>query len=95
MRPVTVINGIILGTCFSIAFSLAAVAVVFMILSDDYPRLEHESAALMQSLAMFTGMTALSGASFYALLVAHPMRWAGQVAMWAGVAAIVYAYLPE
>jgi hypothetical protein len=52
MRPLTVITGILLGSCLSIAFSLAAVMFVFLILGDDYPRLSHEIRPLFISFAI-------------------------------------------
>lgn len=87
MRPLTVITGILLGSSFSIMFSLAAVLVVFLVLGDEYPRLSDESGALVGSLFIFTVLTVISAVSFYALLKEHPLRWAAQAAMWAGLLA--------
>jgi hypothetical protein len=94
MRPLTVINGILLGSSFSISFSLAAVMVIFLILVDDYPRLSHEIRPLFGSFAIFTVMTAITGLSFYALLKDHPARWPLQVAMWACLVATGLYYWP-
>ena len=94
MRPLTVISGIVLGTCFSIALSLAAVLLMYAVLGDSYPRVEDERPTLVASLAIFTGMTALSALSFYGLLTNHPARTAGQAVMWCGVAATVWFYWP-
>ena len=94
MRPLTVITGILLGTSLSIAFSLGAVLIVFTILGDEYPRLAHEFRPLLASFALFTAMTAISGASFYALIKGHPARWALQALMWLGFAATGYYYWP-
>ncbi len=94
MRPLTVITGILLGSCFAITVSLAAVLVVFLVLGDDYPRVQHEFRPLSSSVLIFFGMTIISAASFYALVVNHRARWFGQFLMWAGVAAIVWYYLP-
>jgi len=87
MRPLTVITGILLGSCLSIAFSLAAVMFVFLILSDDYPRLNHEIRPLSVSFAIFTAMTATTALSFYALLKDHAARWPLQGVMWLALAA--------
>ncbi len=94
MRPLTVINGIILGTCLSIAVSLAAVVLMFLILDDEYPRLGYEFRALIASLAIFIAMTAISAVSFYWLLVRHHWRFAAQGGLWAGIAMTVYYFLP-
>lgn len=87
MRPLTVITGILLGSCLAITVSLAAVLFVFLILGDDYPRVRQEFKPLAYSLLIFLGMTAISGASFYALLINHRARWLAQALMWSGVAA--------
>jgi len=94
MRPLTVITGILLGTCLSISFSLAAVLVIFHILSDDYPRLSHEYAPLIITFGLFTVMTAICAASFYALVKDHRARWVGQAFMWSGLLSVGMYYWP-
>jgi len=94
MRPLTVITGILLGSCLSIAFSLAAVLLIFAILGDDYPRLSHEYGPLLASFSIFTAMTAITALSFYALVKHHPARWAAQAVMWAGLLGVGYYYWP-
>ena len=95
MKPLTVVTGIVLGTCLSIALSLGAVLLIFVVLGDEYPRLGYERPALLGSLAIFLSMTVVSGLSFYSLLVHHPARWYAQVALWAGTAATTWYYLPD
>ena len=94
MRPVTVITGIFLGSCLAIIVSLAAVLIIFLVLNYDYPRLQHEFRPLSISLLIFFGMTIISAASFYALLINHRSRWLGQLLMWIGVAATSWYYMP-
>jgi len=94
MRPLTVITGILLGSCFAITVSLTAALVVFLVLGDDYPRVQHEFGPLSSSVLIFFSMTVVSAASFYALLINHRARWFGQFLMWVGVAATVAYYLP-
>ena len=94
MRPLTVITGIVAGSCLSIAVSLAAVFFVYLILGDEYPRVRHEFKPLLASMSIFLGMTAISALSFYTLLFNHKAaRWL-QLAMWAGLAATAYYYSP-
>ncbi len=90
----TVITGILLGSCLSIAFSLAAVLLIFLILADDYPRLSQEYTSLLASFAIFSAMTAISAVSFYALVKHHAARWAAQAAMWVGLLGVGYYYWP-
>lgn len=94
MRPLAVITGIVAGSCLSITVSLAAVLFVYLVLGDDYPRVRHEFRPLLASLCLFLLMTAVSAASFYTLLTNHRFTRISQVAMWAGLAATTYYYLP-
>lgn len=94
MRPLTVITGIMLGSSLSIAFSLAAVLIIFAVLGDEYPRLDHEFEPLLASFSLFSVMTAISAASFYALLKHLSWRWVAQLAMWAGFVATGWYYWP-
>lgn len=94
MRPLMVINGILLGSAFSIAVSLALVLIVFLIIGDDYPRVKQESGPLLASMFVFIGMTIISATSFYTLVKNHRMRHTAQAAMWLGLAATVWYYWP-
>ena len=94
MRPLTVVNGIILGSCLSIAVSLGAVVLMFLVLDDEYPRLDHEFRVLITSMVIFLAMTAISAASFYGMLRKHPARVPAQLVMWLGIAATSYYYWP-
>ena len=94
MRPLTVITGIMLGSSLSIAFSLAAVLIIFTVLGDEYPRLEHEFEPLLASFSLFSLMTVISAASFYALIKRLSWRWIAQAAMWAGLFLTGWYYWP-
>lgn len=85
MRPLTVLTGFLLGSSLSITLSLAAVIVVFVILSDDYPRLAHEFDALLQSSLVFLVLTGISAMSFYSLVKDRADRWWWQGAMWLAI----------
>ncbi|MDH4048781.1 MAG: hypothetical protein OEW68_06825 [Gammaproteobacteria bacterium] len=86
MGPLTVITGILLGSCLSISFSLAAVLLMVLVVGTDDPRLGHELPGLLSSLLVFLGMTVMSALSFYLLIKGHPARWLAQAIMWAGFA---------
>ena len=94
MRPLTAIIGIVLGSCLAITVSLAAVLFVFVVLGDDYPRLQHEFRPLLMSLLIFLGMTVLSGLSFYSLVIEHRARYWALAVMLTGLAATILYYLP-
>ena len=94
MRPLTAITGIVLGSCLAITVSLAAVLLVFFILGDDYPRVQHEFKPLLSSVALFFCMTIISAASFYSLVKNHRAWLPAQLLLWAGIAVTVWYYLP-
>lgn len=94
MRPLTMITGILLGSCAAITISLALVLVVFLWLGDDYPRLQHEFRPLVSSMLIFLGMTAISAASFYSLLIGHRARYGVQALMWLGLLGTAWYYWP-
>ena len=94
MRPLTVLTGILLGSCLAITVSLAAVLFVFLVLGEDYPRVQHEFVPLVRSTLIFFGMTAISGASFYSLLIEHRARFWLIALMLTGLAATGLYYLP-
>jgi hypothetical protein len=94
MRPLTAVTMIVLGSSFAITFSLAAVLLVVLILGDEYPRLQREFDPLMGSFVLFVIMTAISAASFYALIKQHRLWVWAQGAMWCGLCAIGWYYWP-
>jgi len=94
MRPLTVIVGILLGSSVAITFSLAAVLFVYLVLGDDHPRVATEFGPLTRSVLIFLGMTALTAASFYTLLVGHRARFWALAVMFIGLAATIRYYLP-
>jgi len=94
MRPLTVVTGILLGSSFSIAVSLAAVLLIFVVLGADHPRVQAEFRPLAHSVLIFFGMTAISALSFYALLINHRRRTMAQILMWIGLLATGCYYWP-
>lgn len=94
MRPLAAITLIILGSCVAISTSLAAIVVVIVVLGDEYPRLQHEFGAVLESLAIFTVMTASSVLSFYAILKNHGAQYWAQAVMWSALLLTGWYYWP-
>ena len=94
MRPLTAITGIVLGSCFAISVSLAAVFFIYLVLGDQYPRVQQETRPLAISLVLFVGMTAISGGSFYTQATKHRAAGSLQFLMWAGLAGLGCYYWP-
>ena len=88
------ITGILLGSCLAISVSLALILIVFLVLGDEYPRLQHEFRPLLISMTIFLGMTIISAGSFYSLLIRHRARFLAQATMWLGFAATAWYYWP-
>ncbi len=94
MRPLTAVTLIVLGSCFAIMVSLAAVIMVVLVLGDEYPRLQREFDPLLSSVFIFVGMTVIASASFFALLRNHAARYWAQAAMWGGLLLTGWYYWP-
>ena len=94
MRPLMVVNGILLGSCVSIAVSLALILIVYLFIGDEYPRVQHEFRPLLHSLLIFVTLTALTAGSFYALAIEHRLRFWAQFAMWVSLLAAGWYYWP-
>ncbi|MEQ9561222.1 MAG: hypothetical protein RLN69_01780 [Woeseiaceae bacterium] len=94
MGPLTVITGIFLGSCLSIAVSLAAVLLMVSLVGSDDPRLDHEFPALFASMLIFVVLTTICAASFYLMLKQHPARWISQGMMWMALAGTGFYFWP-
>lgn len=94
MRPLTMITGILLGSSAAITISLGLVLIVFLLLGEEHPRLQHEFRPLVSSMLIFLGMTAITAASFYSLVIGHRARFAAQGLMWVGLAGTAWYYWP-
>jgi Na+/H+ antiporter NhaA len=94
MRPLMVINGFLLGSCLSIAVSLAMVLIVYLFIGPDHPRIQNEIQPLVTSLLIFLAMTSLSALSFYSIATRRAWRWPAQAGVFAGLAATGWYYWP-
>ncbi|HEY8521688.1 MAG TPA: hypothetical protein VIN61_16580 [Gammaproteobacteria bacterium] len=94
MRPSLVVLGFVLGSAASITFSLFGVAVVYLVLRGDHPRLDAEFPAVLSNLAIFAALTAVAAASFYGHAKRKAWRgWASGVLV-AGIAWVGWHYWP-
>lgn len=94
MRPLTAVTLIILGSCLAITISLGAVIIIVLVLGDEYPRLQNEFSAVLESFAIFFTMTAISAVSFYTSLKTHQARFWSQGVMWLGLYVTGWYYWP-
>lgn len=94
MRPITVLNGIIMGSCGSIFLGVAVTLVIFLFLGPDEPRLQRELGPLTLYAGMFAVLTALSAWAFLGQLLLKRWRWWAQGVLLAAIAGAVFYLLP-
>lgn len=92
MHPLTVLTGIVLGSCVATTFGLAATLVVFLFLSGEHPQFQSELPMLVRYVAIFVGLTALAGISFVGLARQRPWRRWAQAALWAALFGLAVLY---
>ena len=88
------ITGILLGSCAAITISLALVLIVFLLLGDDHPRLQHEFRPLLNSMLIFLGVGTLAYTAGRFLLIGHRARYAAQALLWLGLLGTAWYYWP-
>ncbi|HEX7046896.1 MAG TPA: hypothetical protein VF275_04940 [Gammaproteobacteria bacterium] len=94
MRPITVLNGIIMGSCGSIFIGIAVTLVIFLVLSPENPSLQRELGPLSVYAGIFAVLTALSVLSFAGHLLMKWWRWWAQAVLLIAGAAAIYYLLP-
>ncbi len=94
MRPSVILLGFVLGTAVSILFSLVGVAVIFLVLGSEYPRVRAEADSLWTSLGFFALLTLFAALSFYGVLKKRPWRAAALVPMTIMLGIIGWYYWP-
>ena len=57
MRPLTVVNAIILGSAAAITFGLTAVLIIYLILRGQHPQLASEFGPLVRSSLVRLGLS--------------------------------------
>lgn len=92
MRPLTVLNAIVLGSSVAITFGLVATLVIFLVLSGETPRFREELPLLAKYAAIFVGLTALAAVSFIGQARRTPWRRWAQLAMWGALAGLALLY---
>lgn len=92
MTPIVFLNGVMLGTCGSIAFGLSVVMLLFAMLGRTEPQVGQEWASLSTSTLIFLIMTALFAFSFIGQLKKKPWRWWAQAVALVGLAATLFYY---
>lgn len=95
MRPITVINGIILGSCLAIFLGLGVTLFIFLLLAPENPSLQRELAPLGVYTGIFGGMTGTAALAFYGQLKRLAWRWLAEAVLLAAGTATVLYLLPD
>lgn len=94
MRPITALNGIIMGSCGSILLGISVTLLIFLVLGPENPSLQRELRPLSIYAGIFAGLTALSAWAFVGQLLLKSWRWLAQAVLILGLAAAIYYLLP-
>ncbi|MEA5444337.1 hypothetical protein VCB98_00710 [Gammaproteobacteria bacterium AB-CW1] len=94
MKPLAVLNGIIMGSSFAIWIGLVVVLFLYG-LNAHYDYIREEIPNLVVHAVIFTGVTVVAALSFWGTVRERWWLWYGQAAMYAVLAAVVVYYWPE
>lgn len=94
MRPLTVLNGIIFGSCLSIFIGLAVTWLLFTLLAPENPSLQVELKPLGVYTLVFFAMSLVSGTAFIGQLLWKVWRWWAEGGLLLAGTATVFYLLP-
>jgi hypothetical protein len=92
VRPLTVLTGIVLGSCVATTFGLAATLVVFLVLLGEHPQFRAELPLLALYVVIFATLTALAALGFVGLARQRSWRGWAQGALWTSLAGLAALY---
>lgn len=92
MKPSTVLFGILLGSVGAVAFGLAAVLVIFLLLRESEPRAAAEIPELLRAAVLFTVLTAFAIPAFLGSLRGAAWRRWPMALLFLGIAGVGWYY---
>lgn len=95
MRPMTMLNGILLGTAGAIAVGTAVTLVIVTVLAGESTRLQGEWRPLLLTTVLFVGLTAVCAAAFVGHLRERSWRWFAQLGVLVAIGALVAFFWPR
>lgn len=93
MRFLQILNWVLLAATGVITLVLAVVCLLFWVYQGE-PLIQASFEHLQRDTVIFTGLTALAAAAALSLRRVGISRWLLQGALWVGIAATVWYYLP-
>lgn len=94
MRPLTILLGIILGSCVAIAVALGMTGIVFLLIPEYGAQLSGERAPLLLGLLVSWCLTGLAAAAFFGELRVRGWRRWPQAVLGLGLALLAWHYWP-
>lgn len=95
MRPMTMLNGVLLGTSVAIAIGTAVTLLIVTLLAGESSRLESEWRPLLVTTVLFVVLSGLCAAAFIGHLRERAWRWAAQAGVVLAIAAVVAFFWPR
>lgn len=95
MQPFTVVLGIVLGSVFSIAFSLALVWVIFGLRQGEDSRFALELPEIARATVLFSLVTVVAALAFLGALRSAPWRRWPVLGLLIGLTGIGVYYWPD
>lgn len=96
MRPISVLNLIVLGSCLAISICLIVVWGILTLTAMDpalAERVGPELKVLPKHIALFVPLTIISAISFLSMQKEKSSRWFWQLAMWGSLCALCFYYI--
>jgi O-antigen ligase len=95
MRPMTMLNGILLGTAVAIAIGTAVTLLIVSLLAGESQRLQGEWRPLLVTTVLFTVLSGVCAAAFVGHLRERTWRWVAQLGVLFSLVAIVAFFWPR
>ncbi|MDQ2068392.1 hypothetical protein [Natronospira bacteriovora] len=94
MRPLSVLTGIILGSCFAISIGLLVVTLLYF-LNAQHDYIRQDIPALLGHGVIFLGLTVLAAAAFWGSIRERWWLWYSQALLWLALGLTVFHYWPD
>ncbi len=94
MRPLAIVNGILLGSSVAITLGLGVTLFIFWLLLPEHAKaVQPEMQPLAYSTAIFAVVTAVAAAAFIGQLLDKRWKWAAEVLLLAAFCGVGWYYL--
>lgn len=95
MRPMTMLNGVLLGTAVAIAIGTAVTLLIVSLLAAESQRLQGEWRPLLVTTILFTLLSGVCAVALVGHLRERAWRWIAQIGVLCALVAIVAFFWPR